>query len=151
MRSLPQAYGSSRNKIAFRPGNRSLSDSRPVAQLVELSSPKRVVVGSSPAWPVFERRHPAFGSRYQDGGQLNILEELILAGKTGKKKTAKKTNAITRLVRETIGELRKVSWPSRQEAINLTKIVLIVLVLMSTFLYGVDLLGARLLTLAIGL
>ena len=70
-----------------------------------------------------------------------------MAGKTGKKKTAKKTNAITRLVRETIGELRKVSWPSRQEAINLTKIVLIVLVLMSTFLYGVDLLGARLLNL----
>jgi len=74
-----------------------------------------------------------------------------LAGKNVKKKTAKKQNAITRLVRETVGELRKVSWPSRQEAINLTKIVMIVLVLMSIFLYGVDLLGARLLTLAIGL
>ena len=74
-----------------------------------------------------------------------------MAGKNVKKKTAKKQNAITRLVRETVGELRKVSWPSRQEAINLTKIVMIVLVLMSIFLYGVDLLGARLLTLAIGL
>jgi preprotein translocase subunit SecE len=74
-----------------------------------------------------------------------------LAGKNVKKKTAKKGNAITRLVRETVGELRKVSWPSRQEAINLTKIVMIVLVLTSIFLYAVDLLGAKLLTLAIGL
>jgi len=74
-----------------------------------------------------------------------------LAGKKVKKKTAKKANAIIRLVRETVGELRKVSWPSRGEAINLTKIVLVVLVVMSIFLYSVDLLGAKLLTLAIGL
>jgi len=74
-----------------------------------------------------------------------------LAGKKGKRKTAKKPNAITRFVRETVGELRKVSWPSRQEAINLTIIVMIVMVLTSIFLYGVDLVGARLLTLAIGL
>jgi preprotein translocase subunit SecE len=74
-----------------------------------------------------------------------------LAGKSVKKKTAKKPNAITRFVRETVGELRKVSWPSRQEAINLTIIVLIVMVFTSIFLYGVDLLGARMLTLAIGL
>ena len=74
-----------------------------------------------------------------------------MAGKNVKKKTAKKPNAITRFVRETVGELRKVSWPSRQEAINLTIIVMIVMVLTSIFLYGVDLVGARLLTLAIGL
>ena len=74
-----------------------------------------------------------------------------MAGKKVKKKTAKKPNAITRFVRETVGELRKVSWPSRQEAINLTIIVMIVMVLTSIFLYGVDLVGARLLTLAIGL
>ena len=74
-----------------------------------------------------------------------------MAGKNVRKTTAKKPNAITRFVRETVGELRKVSWPSRQEAINLTIIVMIVMVLTSVFLYGVDLLGARLLTLAIGL
>lgn len=74
-----------------------------------------------------------------------------MAGKDEKKKVAKKPNAIARFVRETVGELRKVSWPSRQEAINLTIIVLIVMVITSLFLYTVDILGARLLTLAVGL
>ncbi|MFH2038335.1 MAG: preprotein translocase subunit SecE [Chloroflexota bacterium] len=74
-----------------------------------------------------------------------------MAGKIEKKKAAKKSNAISRFVRETVGELRKVSWPSRQEAINLTIIVLIVMVVTSIFLYTVDIIGARLLTLAVGL
>ena len=74
-----------------------------------------------------------------------------MAGKIEKKKVAKKSNAISRFVRETVGELRKVSWPSRQEAINLTIIVLIVMVVTSIFLYVVDIIGARLLTLAVGL
>jgi preprotein translocase subunit SecE len=74
-----------------------------------------------------------------------------LAGKIEKKKAAKKPNVISRFVRETVGELRKVSWPSRQEAKNLTIIVLIVMIVVSIFLYGVDLVGARLLTLAVGL
>jgi preprotein translocase subunit SecE len=74
-----------------------------------------------------------------------------LAGRSVKKKGSKKPNAITRFFRETVGELRKVSWPSRQEATNLTIIVLIVMVFTSVFLYGIDILGARLLTLVIGL
>jgi preprotein translocase subunit SecE len=74
-----------------------------------------------------------------------------LAGNDEKKKVAKKPNAISRFVRETVGELRKVSWPTRQEAINLTIIVVIVMVATSTFLYSVDILAARLLTLAVGL
>lgn len=74
-----------------------------------------------------------------------------MAGKDEKKKATKKPNVISRFVRETVGELRKVSWPSRQEAINLTIIVLIVMVITSIFLYGVDIFGARLLTLAVGL
>jgi len=73
-----------------------------------------------------------------------------LAGKVDNKKVAKKPNRIVRFVRETVGELRKVSWPSRQEAINLTIIVIIVMVATSIFLYSVDLVAARLLTLAIG-
>ncbi|MFZ5909363.1 MAG: preprotein translocase subunit SecE [Chloroflexota bacterium] len=50
------------------------------------------------------------------------------------KKETKKQNAIQRLVRETVGELRKVSWPTRQEAWQLTLIVLVVLAFMSIFL-----------------
>ena len=42
-----------------------------------------------------------------------------------KKKKEKKTNAITRWWRETVGELRKVTWPTPQEAWRLTKVVII--------------------------
>ncbi len=46
--------------------------------------------------------------------------------------TAKKQqgNALVRYLRETYFELRKVSWPTRREAVNLTGIV----VLMTSFL-----------------
>ena len=50
------------------------------------------------------------------------------------KKESKKQNAIQRFTRETVGELRKVSWPTRQEAWQLTLIVLVVLAFMSIFL-----------------
>ncbi len=70
-----------------------------------------------------------------------------MAGK--EKKSRSQPKAISRFVRETVGELRKVSWPSRQEAINLTIIVLIVMVIMSIFLWLVDLAGTGLLDLII--
>jgi len=70
-----------------------------------------------------------------------------LAGKH--EKSRGQPNAISRFVRETVGELRKVSWPSRQEATNLTAIVLVVMVLMSLFLWLVDLGGTALLDLVI--
>jgi preprotein translocase subunit SecE len=49
-----------------------------------------------------------------------------------------KQNFIRRYLNETMGELRKVSWPTRKEAINLTIIVLIVIVTMSAFLGVLD-------------
>jgi preprotein translocase subunit SecE len=64
--------------------------------------------------------------------------------------TEKKENALVRFYRETVGELRKVSWPSREEATNLTVIVVIVLVGMAVFLGLVDWVGGRLLDLALG-
>jgi len=70
-----------------------------------------------------------------------------VAGKDEKKK---KENRIRRFFRETTGELRKVTWPTRQEATNLTIIVLIVMVAMSIFLWLVDLGATELLALAIG-
>jgi preprotein translocase subunit SecE len=68
-----------------------------------------------------------------------------------RKLTDKKDNVIIRFYRETVGELRKVSWPTRDEAISLTKIVLIVLVGMAVLLGLVDLLGETLLQWALGL
>jgi preprotein translocase subunit SecE len=64
---------------------------------------------------------------------------------------AKKQNAIQRYFSETSGELRKVSWPTRQEAVQLTIIVLVVMVFMGLFLGLVDLIAGHLLNLALGI
>ena len=50
----------------------------------------------------------------------------------------KKPNAVARWWRETIGELHKVSWPTRPEAIRLTRIVIVVMALMSALLGVLD-------------
>lgn len=56
----------------------------------------------------------------------------------------KQPNAIRRYIRETTGELRKVNWPTRKEATNLTIIVIIVLISMGSFLGLLDILFTRL-------
>ena len=59
--------------------------------------------------------------------------------KKGDKRAARKQpNAIQRYFKETIGELRKVSWPTRKEAINLTLVVIVVTAVMSVFLGFLD-------------
>jgi preprotein translocase subunit SecE len=67
-----------------------------------------------------------------------------VADKTDSKR---KPNAIQRYTRETMGELRKVTWPTTAEALNLTKIVLIVLFGMALLLglldYGFSLLVTK--------
>ena len=68
----------------------------------------------------------------------------------GKDEKPKREGRLARFWRETVGELRKVSWPSRQEATNLTIIVLIVMIIMSLFLFTVDELASLLLRLVIG-
>ncbi|MCK4977021.1 MAG: preprotein translocase subunit SecE [Anaerolineales bacterium] len=55
----------------------------------------------------------------------------------------KRSNFIVRFFRETVAELRKVNWPSRQDATQLTVIVLIVIVFMSTLLAVMDYLFSR--------
>ena len=57
---------------------------------------------------------------------------------------------IQEFLRETVGELRKVSWPTRQEAINLTRIVIIVIAIMSIILGGLDWIYARFFGLILG-
>jgi len=47
-------------------------------------------------------------------------------------------NAIVRYFRETWFELRKVSWPTRQEALNLTAMVIVVAAFMSIVLSLMD-------------
>jgi preprotein translocase subunit SecE len=67
------------------------------------------------------------------------------------KKERKEPNFVTRYYKETVGELRKVNWPTRQEATNMTILVVIVLVIMTIFLGTVDGLAALFITWIIGL
>jgi preprotein translocase subunit SecE len=71
--------------------------------------------------------------------------------KKGAKVAQKPENRVQRYFRETIGELRKVSWPTREEATNLTIIVLIVIAVMSVFLGILDLIFSRFLGVVFGL
>jgi preprotein translocase subunit SecE len=50
----------------------------------------------------------------------------------------KQENRLVKYFREARAEMRKVTWPTRDEAVNLTSIVLIVTVLMALFLWGLD-------------
>jgi len=62
----------------------------------------------------------------------------------------KKPNAIQRWWRETLGELHKVSWPSRQEAMRMTWTVLAVMILVGAFLGGLDRLFTIVMALILG-
>ncbi len=55
----------------------------------------------------------------------------------------KKQNRLTRFWRSTIGELRKVSWPTPQEAWRLTKVVLVVVFVMAAILGLLDFIFSR--------
>ena len=61
----------------------------------------------------------------------------------------RKENAIVRYLKETRSELRKVTWPPREEAVNLTVIVMAVTVAMAAFLGVTDYLFSRLFSLII--
>jgi preprotein translocase subunit SecE len=67
------------------------------------------------------------------------------------KETTQEKPKITERVKEyfidTRGELRKVTWPTRKQATNLTLIVLAVTVAMAVFLGGVDWVFANLIAL----
>ena len=69
---------------------------------------------------------------------------------SGKDEKSKRENKIQRFIRETMGELRRVSWPTWPEARNLTVIVIIVLVIMAVFLWMIDLTASRILSLVVG-
>ena len=60
--------------------------------------------------------------------------------KATKKQKAKpkRENAVIRYLRDTRAELRKVHWPTRQEALSLTRVVIVVTVSMALFLGLLD-------------
>jgi len=66
------------------------------------------------------------------------------------KPVVKKPNRIQKWWSETVGELRKVTWPTKEDAIKMTKIVLVVVLLTAVFLGVVDFVFSRLIGLLLG-
>jgi len=66
------------------------------------------------------------------------------------KATAKKENIVIKYLKETRVELKKVNWPSRQEATNLTLIVIGVTAFMALLLGLIDYIFAKLFELILG-
>ncbi len=66
------------------------------------------------------------------------------------KPVVKKPNRIQKWWRETVGELRKVTWPTKEDAIKMTKIVIVVVILTAVFLGVVDFVFSRLVGLLLG-
>ncbi|HSH03034.1 MAG TPA: preprotein translocase subunit SecE [Anaerolineae bacterium] len=60
------------------------------------------------------------------------------AEKKASEKKEKQANALARYLRETRGELDKVTWPTREESIRLTLIVIAVTIFMAALLAGFD-------------
>jgi preprotein translocase subunit SecE len=63
----------------------------------------------------------------------------------------KEPNFVVRYYRETVGELRKVVWPTREEAFRLTGIVLLVIITTAVVLGAFDWLFAQLFKVLINL
>jgi preprotein translocase subunit SecE len=82
------------------------------------------------------------------GGVLDVNKEMLVAAKKKKLTIIEK---IQRFWRETIGELRKVTWPTREEAWKMTRLVLVVMVIMALVLGVLDLAFSRLVTFLVSL
>ena len=62
-----------------------------------------------------------------------------MAAKSKSKRVPRKqSSGIRRWYQETVGELRKVSWPTRGEALGLTRVVIYVMIFFMIFLGGLD-------------
>jgi preprotein translocase subunit SecE len=67
------------------------------------------------------------------------------------KKVKNSENAIQRYFRETLGELRKVNWPTWPEAKHLTGLVLLVMLIVGIFLASIDYFSGELIDLVLGI
>ena len=74
-----------------------------------------------------------------------------IAGMAKAQEVVKEPNGLVRYYRETVGELKKVVWPTREEAIRLTAIVLAVITVMAIVLGTFDYLFSQLVRFLISL
>ncbi len=63
--------------------------------------------------------------------------------KEEKSAVIRQPNKLQQFYKETVGELKKVNWPTRREALNLTGVVLLVTAVMSAFLGLLDFLFSQ--------
>jgi preprotein translocase subunit SecE len=80
------------------------------------------------------------------GGVLDVSKECLVAPKKKKLNVIQK---IQRFWRETVGELRKVTWPTQAEAWKMTRLVLVVMIIMSLILGLLDLGFSKLINLLV--
>ena len=66
-----------------------------------------------------------------------------------KKASPTEVNPLTKYVRETRGELRKVTWPTREEALRLTRVVLLATLAFALFLGILDFVFSELMKLLV--
>lgn len=88
--------------------------------------------------------------RIQDKSKAQGQKDRMIAQrkKAAEKKKAEKVpfwKRITQFMREVRIEMKKVIWPSRQEVINYTVVVLVTVTVVATFVLLLDLVLARLL------
>jgi preprotein translocase subunit SecE len=83
------------------------------------------------------------------GGVLAVNKEMLVAQKNKRKSSI--FEKLQRFWRETVGELRKVTWPTPDEAWKMTRIVLIVMAVMALILGVLDLGFSQLITLLVAL
>jgi preprotein translocase subunit SecE len=54
--------------------------------------------------------------------------------------------SLLRYLRESRSELRKVNWPTREQTVNLTIVVVVVCLILAFFLFGIDTLFTKIVT-----
>lgn len=76
----------------------------------------------------------------QKQGQLNDAGEPVRTARQGPKGPAQKSERTSpvQFIREVRGELRKVAWPSRDEVLNYSVVVLLGIVLLTALIAGLD-------------
>jgi len=87
------------------------------------------------------RRHPSAKQAKARGKAARVLPRTgpaRAAPRAGRSGFAAVAGWRPRFIMDIIGELRKVVWPSRQEAVHLTMVVIIVSVILGAALGGID-------------
>ena len=116
---------------------------RVVAQLVEHRSPKPVVGGSSPSGP-------AARSNNED---LKVKKVPAKKGKTVSVNSTERLGLVSRVslfLRQVIFELKKVVWPTREQLITYTIVVIVFVTIMGLIIAALDFVFVKLVLFVFG-